>query len=378
MAANRVVVSCNTSRYVYVRRNLIRRLQDEGYSVHLLAPLDSSTPRLQEMGCAFTQLEMQMKSIDPWRDAGLFLNYLRIYRRLRPCVALHYTIKPNIFGSLAACLAGVPVINNISGLGYVFIGRSPLQPLVKKLYASALRKAHCVFFQNKDDLELFLKSHLVAPSRSRLIPGSGVDLGHFSPRPETERKDRPFTFLLVGRLLWDKGIREYVEAARVLKAKASAVRFQLLGEAGADNPRAIPMSEIRKWTGNGWVEYLGEAEDVRPHLAAADCIVLPSYREGVPRSLLEGGAMAKPLIAADAPGTREPLEDGVNGFLCRLKDSVDLARKMERMLQLGERDRLEMGQAARRRIQKDFDEQLVIGRYVTEIGAAFRSGSPSV
>jgi glycosyltransferase involved in cell wall biosynthesis len=187
------------------------------------------------------------------------------------------------------------------------------------------------------------------------------------------RKAGPFTFLLVGRMLWDKGIREYVEAARALKAKIPATRFQLLGEADADNPRAVSSSEIRSWTANGWVEYLGEVEDVRPHIAAADCLVLPSYREGVPHSLLEGGAMAKPLIAADAPGTREPVEDGVNGFLCRVKDPVDLARKMGGMLQLGEEARLEMGQASRRKIQKDFDEELVIDRYMTELEAAFRA-----
>jgi glycosyltransferase involved in cell wall biosynthesis len=236
-----------------------------------------------------------------------------------------------------------------------------------------LRKAHCVFFQNRDDLELFQKSRLVAPGRSRLIPGSGVDLRYYAPRSEAGRQAAPFTFLLVGRMLWDKGVREYVEAARALKEKNPAVRFQLLGEADADNPRAISLSELQAWTASGWVEYLGEVEDVRPYIAAADCLVLPSYREGVPHSLLEGGAMAKPLIAADAPGTREPVEDGVNGFLCRLKDPVDLASKMERMLQLGEKARLEMGQASRRKIRQDFDEELVIDRYVTEVEAAFRA-----
>lgn len=374
MRTNLVVVSYNTSRYVYLfRRNLIRRLLDEGYSVHVVAPFDSYTEKLQAMGCAFTPIKMRVKAIDPWHDAAILFNYMRVYRRLRPCVALHYTIKPNIYGSLAARLAGVPVINNIAGLGYVFIGRSPLQPLVRKLYAVALRKAHCVFFQNRDDLGVFLKSRLVEPSRSRLIRGSGVDLRFFSPQPEMGRKAGPFTFLLVGRMLWDKGIREYVEAARILKAKHPTVRFQLLGEADADNPRAISLSELRSWTANGWVEYLGEVEDVRPYIAASDCLVLPSYyREGVPHSLLEGGAMAKPLIAADAPGTREPVEDGVNGFLCRVKDPSDLARKMERMLQLGEEARLEMGQASRRKIQRDFNEAQVIDRYMTEVEAAFR------
>jgi glycosyltransferase involved in cell wall biosynthesis len=339
----------------------------------VVAPFDSYTEKLQAMGCAFTPIKMRVKAIDPWHDAAILFNYMRVYRRLRPCVALHYTIKPNIYGSLAARLAGVPVINNIAGLGYVFIGRSPLQPLVRKLYAVALRKAHCVFFQNRDDLGVFLKSRLVEPSRSRLIRGSGVDLRFFSPQPEMGRKAGPFTFLLVGRMLWDKGIREYVEAARILKAKHPTVRFQLLGEADADNPRAISLSELRSWTANGWVEYLGEVEDVRPYIAASDCLVLPSYyREGVPHSLLEGGAMAKPLIAADAPGTREPVEDGVNGFLCRVKDPSDLARKMERMLQLGEEARLEMGQASRRKIQQDFNEAQVIDRYMTEVEAAFR------
>ena len=252
MGTNLVVVSYNTSRYVYLfRSNLIRRLLKEGYSVHVVAPFDSYTGKLQAMGCAFTPIKMRVKAIGPWHDAAIIFNYLRIYRRLRPCVALHYTIKPNIYGSLAARLAGVPVINNIAGLGYVFIGRSPLQPLVRRLYAAALRKAHCVFFQNRDDLELFLRSRLVAPSRSRLIRGSGVDLRYFSPQPGMGRKAGPFTFLLVGRMLWDKGIMEYVQAARALKERIPATRFQLLGEADADNPRAISLAEIRSWTANG-------------------------------------------------------------------------------------------------------------------------------
>lgn len=375
MGAKLVVVSYNTSKYVYLfRRNLIKRLLREGYTVRVVAPYDSYTPRLLEMGCSFTPISVRVKAIDPLHDATILFNYWRIYRRLRPGVALHYTIKPNIYGSLAARLAGVPVINNIAGLGYVFVNRSPLQPLVKKLYSAALSKAHCVFFQNRDDLGLFQKMGLVEPGRSRLIPGSGVDLRYFSPRPQ--RKAGPFTFLLVGRMLWDKGIGEYVEAARSLKTRHPAIRFQLLGEADADNPRAISLSTIRSWTAEGWVEYLGEVEDVRPCIAEADCLVLPSYREGVPHSLLEGGAMAKPLIAADAPGTREPVEDGLNGFLCRAKDPVDLARTMERMLHLGQKDRREMGKASRQRIRKDFDEELVIARYLSEVEAAFRARQP--
>jgi glycosyltransferase involved in cell wall biosynthesis len=374
LGANLVVVSYNTSRYVYLfRRNLIRRMLDNGYSVHVVAPSDSYTEKLIAMGCAFTHIWMRVRAAGPFHDAAILLNYLRIYRRLRPCVALHYTIKPNIYGSLAARLAGVPVINNIAGLGYVFIGRSVLQPLVRMLYAAALSKAHCVFFQNRDDQEFFLNSRIVAPYRSRLIPGSGVDLRYFAPQIQQERNTGFFTFLLISRMLWDKGIKEYVEAARTLKGRNPALRFQLLGEADADNPRAISSAEIRGWTANDWVEYLGEVEDVRPYIAAADCLVLPSYREGVPHSLLEGAAMAKPLIAADAPGTREPVENGVNGFLCRLKDPDDLARKMERMLELGEEERRAMGQASRRKVQQDFDEESVIDRYMTEVEAAFRA-----
>jgi glycosyltransferase involved in cell wall biosynthesis len=221
-----------------------------------------------------------------------------------------------------------------------------------------------VFFQNDEDRGLFIERRIVRPGQARVLPGSGVDLDRFKPAPLDEG---PPVFLLVARLLRDKGVLEFVKAARILRPILPVARFQLLGPIDEGNRTAISRSELDSWTKQGVVEYLGVTEDVRPFIAAATAIVLPSYREGLPRALVEGAAMARPLIAADAPGSRDIVEDGVNGYLCRVRDARSLAEAMKLLADLPFDQRLAMGEAARRKVQERFSEELVVRAYLDVI-----------
>jgi glycosyltransferase involved in cell wall biosynthesis len=287
-------------------------------------------------------------------------------RRERPDVFIGYTVKPNVYGSMAANHLGIPVINNITGLGAAFIKESFLTRIVRKLYRVSLRNSRKVFFQNQDDRRYFIESGLSTPDVADLLPGSGIDLEHFSSRAipsSTDEEQEQFRFLLIARMLWDKGVGEFIEAARQLRKKYPHVEFCLLGFLDVQNPTAISREQIQAWVEEGIVNYLGVTDDVRPEIDNADCIVLPSYREGTPRTLLEAAAMAKPIIATDAVGCREVVDHETNGFLCKLCDADDLAEKMEQMLEMPNEARREMGRHGRARVEQRFDEQFVIRKH---------------
>ena len=229
------------------------------------------------------------------------------------------------------------------------------------LYRVGLSRAAVVFFQNPDDRALFIERQMVRPDQARLLPGSGVDLDRFAPSPQPSG---PVTFLLIARLLGDKGVREFAAAAKSLRAELPDARFELLGPIDEGNRTAIARAELDGWIAQGLVDYLGETDDVRPYVSAASAVVLPSYREGLPRTLLEAAAMARPLIATDVPGCREVVEDGVNGFLCRVRDSASLAKAMKKFVESSSAKRLAMGEAGRRKVQDKFSETVVIRAYL--------------
>jgi glycosyltransferase involved in cell wall biosynthesis len=350
------------------RGRLTKDLLAGGYDVVAVAPADGHEEKIREMGAEFRPIRLNGSGLSVLADLRLFIDYLRLIRQLRPDAFLGFTVKPNIYGSLAAGLLGVRTINNISGLGTAFIRGGLLGRLVAWLYRISLRQSATVFFQNPADLRLFLDKGLVREDQSALIPGSGVDLTRFSPA-EPKEESSPFRFLLVARLLWDKGLGEYVAAARRLRAERPDVRFHILGFAGADNRSAVPIEEVERWRGEENVEYLGETDDVRPFIAQADCMVLPSYREGLPRSLLEGSAMAKPMIATDVPGCRDLVADGETGFLCEPRSAEALAVAMAKMLDLPADQRLAMGRRARAKAEAEYDEALVSKAYFDALRA---------
>lgn len=372
----KIAISINACwNFLNFRAGLIKALTSEGYEVIAIAPADPRSAELEALGCRYVPLEMDSKSVSPLHDLGLMMGYRRLLRRERPDVYLGYTIKPNLYGSLAAHSLRIPVINNISGLGTAFIREGWLNRMVRLLYRAALSRSQIVFFQNGDDRDLFLGSGLVNQGQVRLLPGSGIDLAAFVPGAASAQRGEPFAFLMIARLLADKGVREYVEAARIVAKDRPDVRFRLLGFLGARNKTAIDRRTVEAWQAEGAIDYLGDADDVRPHIAAADCIVLPSYREGLPRTLLEGAAMAKPLIATDVPGCRDVVEHGVNGYLCAVREGRALAEAMQAMLALPDAQRMEMGAAGRGKVERVYDERIAIGRYLQAVRDALEQGA---
>jgi glycosyltransferase involved in cell wall biosynthesis len=378
--SRRVVIALNAAwNLVNFRAGLIRALVAEGYAVVAVAPPDGYAPRLSALGCRFEPLSMDNQGTDPRRDLLLLWRFYRLLRRQRPDVLLGYTVKPNVYGSLAAHALGIPVVNNIAGLGAVFNRQSLLTYLVLGLYRLALGRSARVFFQNEDDRHLFVESGLVRRQVADLVPGSGVDLRRFSPLPlPTDRRGR-IRFLLVARMLWDKGVGEYVAAARTVRRLHPEAEFRLLGFLGVKNPTAISRAQMDEWVAEGVVNYLGVSDDVRTEIASADCVVLPSfYREGIPRSLLEAAAMARPIITTDAVGCRDVVDDGVNGFLCRVRDAGDLADKLLRMIRLSSEARADMGRRGRLKMEQEFDEQIVIDKYLNTIRQIVSGRAPTV
>lgn len=393
MASTKLLIVINTAWNLYnFRSGLIRALVEAGYEVVAVAPYDDYAPRLEALGCRHVPLPMDNKGTSPLRDLMLLWRFRRLLRHERPDVFLGYTVKPNVYGSIAAHGLGIPVINNIAGLGVVFMRGGWLAWVVKALYRQAISHSQRVFFQNDDDRLLFLSEGLVRPEQTGLLPGSGVDLQHYVPaslgaenvgvvqqrgrvasQSESDLADAEpgqgiFTFLLVARLLWDKGVGEFIEAARRVRQQSPNTQFKLLGFLDVQNPTAINRATVNEWVSEGVVEYLGATDDVRPFLAAADCTVLPSYyMEGTPRCLLEAAAMARPIITTDWVGCRNVVEDGINGFLCRVRDAEDLADKMMAMIRLTPAQRWAMGAAGRAKVEREFDEQIVIKKYLHEL-----------
>jgi glycosyltransferase involved in cell wall biosynthesis len=359
------VVLCVNSAWnvVNFRSGLIRGLQEKGFEVVALAPPDDSVSRLKQL-CRYIPLNMNKQGLRPDHDLALFLRFLWVFLKERPDYFLGFTVKPNVYGSLAAHMLGIPVVNNVAGLGAVFIKGGLIEILVATLYKLAFRSSSVVFFQNPDDQSLFVSRRLVLHERTSVLPGSGVDLNYFSGQPCSSVLGKKTRFLLIARMLWDKGVGEYVEAARQLLSERSDVEFHLLGFVGVENPSSISKSQMSEWVSQGLVRYFEPVDDVRPYIADADCIVLPSYREGTPRTLLEAAAMSRPIVTTDAVGCREVVDDGINGFLCEVGSSQSLANAMRMFMNLDADDRRCMGEKGREKVVRQFDERFVIEKYI--------------
>ena len=370
----RIFISANSSwNIVNFRAGLARALQQEGYELFFLTPSGPSDDEMHKLGGTHLRLPIERHGLNPIVDIFVLLGYIYYMMRYRPAYFLAFTSKPNIYGGVASRLLGIKVIHNISGLGYVFIKGGILKTFVTHLYRFALKKAHHVFFQNADDKALFDKLEILATTSVSILPGSGVDVEAFQPaiRP----KNDIFIFLMVARLLGDKGVREYAEAARLLNAQSVDVRCQLLGPLDTLNPSGIRQAELEQWVAESVLSYLGETSDVRPYWTAADCAILPSYLEGAPRTLIEAGAMGLPSITTDVPGCRFVVRNNKTGFLVPARDAKSLAIAMLKMVNLPQEQRDKIGQAARNHIVKNFSETKVIDAYHSVIGT--RNGTIS-
>ena len=362
----KIAVVLNTSWNIYnFRSGLIKSLQNEGHEVYAVAPHDEYTKYLIEMGCKYEKVIMDSRGANPVKDLALTFELYRIYKRIRPDVILHFTIKPNIYGSFAARLLNIPAINNVCGLGTVFLKKGFVYKVAKLMYRLSFRYPHKVLFQNQEDRDLFIHENLIDEKKTDIVPGSGIDLQKFVFESSPENKE--FTFLLVSRLIHDKGIVEFIDAIQKLKEKGIHARYQLLGAIDEKHKRGIPEKLIKSWIESKTVEYLGKVEDVREFIKKADCVILPSYREGTPRTLLEASSMGRPVITTDVAGCNNVVVNNFNGLLCRIKDPADLALKMEIMKNLNAEEREAMGRRGRNRMESFFSEKVVIQKYLTEI-----------
>lgn len=352
------------------RGGVMRSLKAQGYKIYVVSPSDNYTNVLREQGIDFIPIRsLSPTSKNPLKDFQCYREYRTIYKKIKPDLIFHYTIKPNIYGTLAAKEYGFPSICIIPGIGSTLGHGGLISKLVKNLYKLSLKHSYENWVLNKDDQKFLVEEGLIPEENSFVLNSEGVDTDFFSPiSPPSQDVKTHTTFLLIARMMRDKGIEEFVEAAKLLKVKGYKISCQLLGRIDEDTTRAIPIEQIRTWEKKAYVNYLGVSEDIRQQIKDADCIVLPSYyREGVPRSLMEGASMGKPLITTDNVGCREVVEDGVTGYLCKVKDVVDLVEKMEQFIHLTPKDKMQMGLKGRNKMIAEFDEKNIIQLYHKKI-----------
>ncbi|ENB5358760.1 glycosyltransferase family 4 protein [Escherichia coli] len=365
-----IVLVGNTLWSVYnFRRGLIQSFMSNGHRVTIVGPKDEFTEKLEGLGCDVVDIPISSQGKNPFIDM-LLINRLRVvYKRIKPDFVFHYTIKPNIYGSIAAGLSRTKSIAITTGLGYVFNNSSFFTHIISHLYCFAFKFAKEVWFLNEDDRNVFIQRGIISPGKTHILDGEGVDTSFFIPRakPISHKKSK-VTFLLVARMLWDKGVGIYVDAARKLKEQYPDTEFQLLGACDVDNPSAIPRDIIDNWHEEGVVNYLGMTNDVRTVVSQADCIVLPSYyREGVSRTLMEAASMGKPVLTTDNVGCRNVVIEAQTGFLCKTKDVDSLVDAMNKILHLTPEERSEMGLNGRDYMISRFDERVIIADYYNAI-----------
>ncbi|MGP9491533.1 glycosyltransferase family 4 protein [Psychrobacter sp. AOP7-B1-24] len=376
-----LIIASHPPSLLNFRGELIAAINQAGFDIDIAAPEFKSYPKerrqLETLGYTVHDIPMQRTGTNPIADSQTMFALYRLMKQIKPDYVMGYTIKPVIYGLLAAKLAGVPHrYALITGLGYAFQGadestyhRTNLQKLMHKLYAMSLRSAHKVFFQNPDDEALFKSMKILQPATpTKVVNGSGVDVSEYKvmPFPNDNAAVPAPSFLLIARLLGAKGVREYAKAAEVIKLKYPQAQFNLVGWID-DNPDAIHQHELDSWIDDGRFEFWGKLSDVKPAIAASSVYVLPSYREGTPRTVLEAMAMGRPIITTDAPGCRETVRNGYNGYLVPVKAVDELAAAMERFI-LNPELIISMGASSRQLVEEKFDVNSVNKVMLQEMG----------
>ncbi|AUB79478.1 hypothetical protein BBH56_08300 [Spiribacter roseus] len=366
----RVAITNSTTEYVVrFRLPLLNALREGGYDPVAVAPSDAYVGDLHSAGFSHFPLRLQGASTGLVTELTALRDLYHAYRQINPALALHFTPKVDIYGGLVARRLRIPFINNLSGMGTAITRGGWLGALVNGLLRSSQGRAAHVFVQNKDDRDHVLDRNIAQSHRLSVLPGSGIDLNAFpfTPLASTAPPARPVHFVMIARLVAEKGVNEFMEAAKAAHAQSSDIVFSIAGDVPSGHSGTVSESALQAWSASPVMSWLGKVDDVRPLISDADCVVLPSYREGTPHVLLEAAAMGRPIIAADSVGTREPLIDGQTGLLCEPRDSDDLADKMLEMLHLGPARRAEMGQAGRRLMEQYYDVRLVVDAYMDKI-----------
>lgn len=364
----KIAFICNSSFGIYnFRGAVIRLLISQSHEVVVAAPLDEYTVRLEELGCRVLPWELDAQGKNLLSEMASVYRLDKILATENPDLCFNFTIKPVIYGALIAKFRRHRVISVVTGLGYIFVNGGLLSTTGRLLYKLVLGSSQEIWFLNQDDKLLFAESRLLPNVTTRILPGEGIDLEYFRPRPHNRGTRQKFIFLMVARLLVDKGVREFVEAARKIKAEGRSTEFHLVGGLDEKNSNSFPKEELHSAIAEGLVVYHGAQADVREYIASSSCVVLPSYREGIPRVLLEAASMERAIITTDVPGCRDVVTDGVNGILCLPRSAELLAEAMTKMLDMPSAQRAEMGRLGRMQVATRFDQNLVAANYLAAI-----------
>lgn len=365
----KIFFTANVLWDIYIfRYGVIKALIEDGHKVVAIAPNDERIDFPKDLGIEHIPIDLSKRGINPFKDLKLSNQLRKIYKKEKPDIIFHYTIKPNIYGSIMARCLNIPSVAVLTGLGYSFIEGGIVSKIAKLLYKISLNLSKEVWVLNEDDKNELLKKKIVKKDKIFILPGEGVDVSKFSPIENIEKEDKEKTvFLMVARAFYDKGFREYIEAARRIKEKYENIEFQFLGALGGDSKNGINEEVMNSLEKEGVIKYLGHRKDVNIIISKSDCIVLPSYREGISKVLMEAASMERPLIASNVTGCKELIEDGKNGYLVQAKSVVDLVEKLEWFIKLSPIERDLMGKNGREKILKEFDEKIIIDIYRRKI-----------
>lgn len=357
----KILILANNDIGLYkFRKELIEELIIRNYEVYISLPDGDFVEALKTLGCKYIKTDIARHGTNPIQDLGLLNFYKKIIRQIQPDMVLTYTIKPNIYGGLACASSDTPYLTNITGLGTAVETKGFLQFITMTLYRNALRKANTVFFQNRENENFFLKHKLVL-GKHKLIPGSGVNLSYYVPLPYP--KSDTIEFVFIARIMKEKGIDQYLQAAEAIKRKYPNTKFHICGFCEESYEQVL-----QTFQENGTIIYHGVVTDMKEIYKRIHCTVHPTYYpEGLSNVLLESAASARPIITTDRSGCREVIEDGVNGFICKQKDSDDLIMKIEKFLQLTWEEKRQMGLAGRTKVEQEFDRNIVVNAYLQKI-----------
>jgi len=362
----------NTSFSLYkFRLGVMRSFISKGYEVIAIAPEDEYSSLFQNENIKFISIQIEGKGKSIVKDIKLIYELIDIYKTNKIDFIFHYTIKPNIYGSIACRVLNIPSIAVTTGLGFSFNQKSLLNYLVKKLYKFSLNKVIEVWFLNSNDKNIFIENKIISTEKAYMLHSEGIDSNYYKPISK-ENNSTKFTFLLLSRLIKEKGIEEYVKASEVLKQKGIEVECQLLGKQEKESSHSISIEAVKEWHNNGIINYLGEFIDIRKYIANCDCVVLPSYyMEGVPRCLMEAMSMERPIITTDNVGCNELIIDKINGLICEPRNIMDLANKMEEMAKTSYEKRNQFGENGRNRILDYFDERKIVEQYHLKLNSLY-------
>lgn len=361
-----IAIVANTSWSIYnFRLGLLRALKDAGFSVIVIAPYDGFSAKFTVEGFRYVPITLKNYGINPFQDLLYMRKLSRIYKEQKVDFIFHYTIKPNIYGSIAAKYSGIPSIAITTGLGHLFDFKNGLvKRLTFSLYKYAAKISKEIWFLNDSDRDVFVYKNIVSKEKCKVIYSEGVDLNWFKRNSKHLIRESP-VFLFAGRLLMDKGVDLFIKSAAIIKNKYPEVKFQILGFINQENPNSIPYEKIVKYHNLQIIEYLGETEDVREVIENADCLVFPSYyREGASRILMEAAALETPIITTNNVGCKTIVDHDVSGYICEPQSLTSLVMWIESFINLTSEDRLIMGKMGRKKVEKQFDEKEVINKYI--------------